>query len=141
MSQENVEPAAWIETMGRAIEAWNSEDLEAFLATWHPECEWRPAFPRSLEGVGIVYRGHEGIARAWQGVRGVWAEYRLDPEDAQIVGQQVVATGRVHARGIASGLALDSGWSALVGFRDGLAVRAWDWLDRDEALKNAGLPE
>jgi ketosteroid isomerase-like protein len=67
MSEENVPES--VETMKRAIEAWNREDLDAFLTTWHPECEWRPAFPRSLEGVGVVHRGHEGIARAWHGVR------------------------------------------------------------------------
>lgn len=138
MSQENTE---LLETLGRAIEAWNREDLVAFLATWHPECEWRPAFPRSLEGVGLVYRGHEGIARAWHGVRGVWKEYRLDPEDAQFAGDQLIAVGQVSARGIASGLELNSGWSALSSFRDGLAVKAWDWLDRDEAFRAAGLRE
>ncbi len=141
MSQENVETSVWIQTMRRAIEAWNREDLDAFLETWHPECEWRPAFPRSLEKVGAVYRGREGIAQAWHGVRGVWAEYRLDPEDAQIVGRQLVAVGRVYARGIASGLELDSGWSALASFRDGLAISAWDWLNRDEAFRAAGLSE
>jgi ketosteroid isomerase-like protein len=141
MSQENVETSVWIQTMRRAIGAWNREDLDAFLETWHPECEWRPAFPRSLEKVGGVYRGRDGIAQAWHGVRGVWAEYRLDPEDAQVVGRQLVAVGRVYARGIASGLELDSGWSALASFRDGLAISAWDWLDRDEAFRAAGLSE
>ena len=141
MSPESVEVSEWIATVQRGIEAWNREDLDAFLATWHRECEWRPAFPRSLEGVGVVYRGREGIARAWNGVRGVWQEYRLDPEDAQLVGAQIVAVGQVTARGIASGLELDSGWSALASFRDGLAIKAWDWLDRDEAFKAAGLSE
>ncbi len=142
MSRENVEgveAARWIETTQVAIDAWNREDLDAFLATWHPECEWRPAFPRSLEGVGTIYRGHEGIARAWRGVRAVWAEYRLDPEEARVVGNKLVAVGRVYARGRESGLKLDSGWSALAGFRDGLAITAWDWLDRDEALRAEGL--
>src|SRR4051794_26833490 len=69
MSRDD-EVGRWIENMQRAIAAWNREDLDEFLATWHPECEWRPAFPRSLEGVGVVYQGREGIARAWQGVRG-----------------------------------------------------------------------
>jgi ketosteroid isomerase-like protein len=141
MSEENVGLPESIETMQRAIEAWNRVDLDAFLATWHPECEWRPAFPRSLEGVGVVYRGREGIARAWHGVRGVWKEYRLEPEDARPVGDQLVAVGRVIARGIASDLELNSGWSALASFRDGLALRAWDWLDREEAFRAAGLSE
>jgi ketosteroid isomerase-like protein len=140
-SLENVEVPVWIETARRGIDAWNREDLDAFLATWHPDCEWRPAFPRSLEGVGTVYRGREGIARAWHGVRAVWKEYRLEPEDAKVVGERLVVVGRVIARGRESGLELDSGWSALVGYRDELAISAWDWLDRDEAVKAAGLRE
>jgi ketosteroid isomerase-like protein len=141
MSLENVEGAQWIGNMRRAIDAWNREDLDAFLETWHPDCEWRPAFPRSLEGVGTIYRGRDGIARAWRGVRAVWEEYRLSPEDARVVGDKLVAVGRVSARGKESGVELDSGWSALATFRDGLAITAWDWLDRDEALTAAGLRE
>jgi ketosteroid isomerase-like protein len=141
MSQENVEAVAWIENMRRAIDAWNGEDLDAFLETWHRDCEWRPAFPRSLEGVGTIYRGREGIARAWRGVRAVWEEYLLHPEDAQVVGDKLVVVGRVSARGRESGVKLDSGWSALATLRDGLAISAWDWLDRDEAFRAAGLRE
>ena len=141
MSRENVEMQAEIETARRAIDAWNQEDLAAFLETWHPECEWRPAFPRSLEGVGTVYRGREGVERAWHGVRAVWEEYRLDPEDARSVGGRLVVVGRVSARGKESGLSLDSGWSALASFRDALALSAWDWLDRHAALEAVGLRE
>jgi ketosteroid isomerase-like protein len=141
MSEDNVEAGRWIENMRRAIAAWNREDIDAFLETWHPECEWRPAFPRSLEGVGKVYRGHEGIVQAWRGVRAVWDEYRLEPEDAEVVGDRLVAIGQVSARGKESGVELDSGWSALATFRDGLAVSAWDWLDRDEAARAARKPQ
>jgi len=141
MSQENVGSPAWIETARRAIDAWNRGDLDAFLGEWHPDCEWRPAFPRSLEGVGTVYRGREGIARAWRGVRAVWEEYRLVPEDTQVVGERLVVIGRVFARGKESGLQLDSGWSGLASFRENLTASAWDWLDRDEALRAAGLSE
>ena len=98
MSQEKPETSGWIETLARAIGAWNRQDLDAFLETWHPDCEWRPAFPRSLEGVGTTYRGRDGIARAWHGVLAVWDEYLLDPEDARVVGDRLVAVGHVRAR-------------------------------------------
>ena len=141
MSSGSGSAGEWMTTVQAGIEAWNRKDLTAFLAMWHPDCEWRPAFPRSLEGVGVVYRGSDDIVRAWNGVRAVWEEYRLEPEDARVVDDQLVVTGRIFARGKESGLELESGWSALVGFRDGLAVSAWDWLDRDEAPKAAGLSE
>jgi hypothetical protein len=60
-------------------------------------------------------------------VRAVWDEYRLEPEDARVVGDRL--------------LDLDSGWSALITIRDGLAFSAFDWLDRDAAVEAAGLPE
>jgi ketosteroid isomerase-like protein len=141
MSDREVGSEDWVETARRAIEAWNRVDLDAFLETWHPECEWRPAFPRSLEGVGIVYRGRDGIARAWHGVRAVWAVYLLDPEDAQLVGGKLVVVGQVSGRGRQSGLELESGWSALAGYRDGLLISAWDWLDRDAAFEAVGVRE
>jgi ketosteroid isomerase-like protein len=142
MSRENVEGPVWIDTARRAIAAWNDENLNAFLETWHPDCEWRPAFPRSLEGVGTVYRGRDGIARAWHGVRAIWDDYRLEIERAQVLdGDRLVSIGHVSARGKQSGLSLDSGWSALSAYRDGLTFSAWDWLDRDEAREAVGLGE
>ena len=91
----DVQAKGRIELARQAIEAWNRVDLDAFLETWHPECEWRPAFPRSTEGVGTVYQGRDGIARAWRGVRDVWEEYRLDPEEADLLGDKLVVVGHV----------------------------------------------
>jgi hypothetical protein len=54
-----------------------------------------------------------------------------------MVGDGLVVVGRVIARGKASGLQLDSGWSAYSTYREGLCIKSWDWLDRDEAWKAA----
>jgi len=45
-----------------------------------------------------------------------------------------------HA-GRKAGLDLDSGWSAVVSFRDGLILTAFDWVDRGPALEAVGLRE
>ena len=50
----------------RAIEAWNTGDLDGFLESWHAAAEWRPAFPKGTEGTGSVFRGPEGVAEAWR---------------------------------------------------------------------------
>jgi hypothetical protein len=39
MSRENVE------TVQRAVEAWNADDLDAFLAELAADVEWQPAIP------------------------------------------------------------------------------------------------
>jgi ketosteroid isomerase-like protein len=112
------------ETAERAINAWNRCDLDAFLREWHVECEWRPAFPKGTQGTGSVFHGHAALAQAWQGVR-----------DALLV------LGSIYARGTRSEVALESPWSAVVRFRDGKLVSAWDWLDHAPALKAVGLEE
>jgi ketosteroid isomerase-like protein len=135
MSQENVE------TVTRAIEAWNRRDLSGFLEGWHPEAEWRPAFPKGIEGTGSIFSGLEGVERAWQNVREAWTEYRLDVQEARWSDESLVVLGRIHVRGAISAVEIDSDWSAVVRFRDGKVLSAWDWLDHDSALEAAGLSE
>jgi ketosteroid isomerase-like protein len=67
-----------VETAVNAIDAWNRGDLPGFLDAWHAEAEWRPAIPQGTEGDGSLVHGHEEISRAWNNVRSVWAEYRLE---------------------------------------------------------------
>ena len=64
MSQENVE------TVRRALAAWNADNLDAFLAELDPEVEWHPSIEPALEGRETVYRGHDGARRAWDEYRG-----------------------------------------------------------------------
>ena len=135
MSEENVENARL------AIEAWNRQDLPAFLETWDHEAEWRPAFPAGTEGSGAVFRGREEIALAWHGVREAWSEYQVSADEARMVGDALLVLGRIHARGAHSDVEIDAKWSAVVRFRGGKAISAWDWLDHDRALKAVGLEE
>jgi hypothetical protein len=98
MSQEKPETSGWIETLARAIVAWNRQDLDAFLETWHPDCEWRPAFPRSLEAwappTAAAMASHvPGTACEPFGMSTSWI-----PEDARVVGDRLVAVGHVRAR-------------------------------------------
>jgi hypothetical protein len=50
MSQENVK------TVQRAVEAWNADDLDAFLAVLDADVEWHPAIQPGLEGKATTYR-------------------------------------------------------------------------------------
>jgi ketosteroid isomerase-like protein len=133
MSQEN------IATAQRAIDTWNRLDLDGFVATWHPDAEWRPAFPKGTEGAGGVSRGHEGIREAWFHVRAAWAEYRVEAATVRMVGEDLLVLGRIYARGKTSGIEIDSEWSAVIRFQDGLIVSARDWLDHQTALEAVGV--
>jgi ketosteroid isomerase-like protein len=135
MSDQNIQNAL------RAIEAWNRQDLPTFLEAWDDDAEWRPAFPEGTEGSGGVFRGHGEIARAWRNVREAWTEYGVKAEDARMVGESLLVLGRIHARGAKSGVEIDSEWSAVLQFRGGRVISAWDWLDHAHALKAVGLQE
>jgi ketosteroid isomerase-like protein len=135
MSQESVETAT------HAIAAWNALDLEAFMKVWHPEAEWRPAFPKGTEGTGSVFTGHAGIGEAWHNVRTAWSVYQVKPQEVRIVGDALLVLGGIHACGKASGIEIDSKWSAVLRYRDGLIISAWDWLDHRSALAAVGLSE
>ena len=102
MSQANVE------LVTRTIEAWNQQDLSGFLDGWHPEAEWRPAFPAGTEGTITVFRGLDGVERAWQDVRAALTEHRLDFQEARWSGEDLVVLGRIHVRGAISGARIDS---------------------------------
>jgi ketosteroid isomerase-like protein len=124
-----------------AIEAWNREDLRAFLDTLDGEAQWRPAFPKGTEGTGGVFSGHEEIEQAWHHVRDAWSIYRVDADEARNVGGQLLALGRIHAIGAKSGVEIHSEWSAAVEVRAGRIVRAWDWLEHAPALQAVELAE
>jgi len=128
-----------MDTAREAIAAWNRRDLPAFLDAWHVDCEWRPAFPKGTEGSGTVFHGHDAITRAWHGVREAWEKYQLDVEDARMVGDDLLVLGHIYLRGLESQVELDSPWSAVVRFREGKLISAWDWLDHAPALAAVGL--
>jgi uncharacterized protein YndB with AHSA1/START domain len=62
----------------------------------------------------------------------------VEADDARIVGESLLVLGRIHTRGARSGLEIDSDWSAVVQFKDGKAISAWDWLDHAPALEAVG---
>ena len=75
--------------------------------------------PEGTEGRGGVFRGREEIAQAWHNVREAWAEYRVEAEDARMVGETLLVLGRIYARGAKSGVVIDSEWSLVGRFKDG----------------------
>lgn len=74
-------------------------------------------------------------------MRVAWTVYRLDVDEARAVGDELLVLGHIFARGAISEVELESPWGAVVRFRDGKIVSAWDWLSREEALKAVGLRE
>ena len=134
MSQENVE------TLRRALEAFNRGDIDAALEALDVEVEWYPAVQPML-GESAVYRGHQGARDLFRELYEVYLEFQIEDAEFQDLADRVVVTCRVRARGRQSGAESDSPFGYLFEFRNGAVVRVRAFLDPKEALAAAGLPE
>src|SRR4029453_17644639 len=121
MSQENVE------TFKRAIDAYNSRDIEAMVEEVDPEVEWRPAW-----GEAAVYRGHEGVRKLFRELDDVLDELHLEYSETRDLGDRVVAIGRVRMRGRGSGAETESPLATVVDLKNGKAIRVRTYLNPRE---------
>ena len=136
MSDENVE------TVRRAIEAWNADDLNAFLAELDPDLEWHPSIERSFEGAATIYRGHDGARKAWREYRGeAWARLTSRPQEFRDLGESVLMLGHIDVTARTTGIEFTQEIAELFEFRGGRIARARDFLTHAEALEAAGLKE
>jgi ketosteroid isomerase-like protein len=135
MSEENVNAHE------RALEAINRRDVDAFLAEMDTEVEFHAVLQALLGGEGTVYRGHGGV-RAWfRDMNEAFAEFHVDYSEIRDLGDRILASGRVRARGRESGAGIDAPIGALIEFRDGKVSKVLTYFDPTEALEAAGLPE
>jgi ketosteroid isomerase-like protein len=135
MSQENAE------TFKRAVDAFDRQDFEAMLEELDAAVEWYDAVPMMLGGKATVYRGHEGVRDLWRDLDDVFEERRVEFADVREVGDRVLATGRLYARGKGSGAEAESPYCVVCGFEKGKVIRVRTYLDPKEALEAAGLSE
>jgi ketosteroid isomerase-like protein len=136
MSQENMEIAR------RCFDAWNRDDLDAFLAEIDPAVVWHTAIEGSAEGDDMVYRGHNGVRQVWKDYRGdVFSRIELWDTELIDLGASVLRLGRLRVTGRASGVEIESEFAQHVLMRDGLIVSSRDYLSHAEALEAAGLSE
>jgi ketosteroid isomerase-like protein len=136
MSRENVE------TLQRAREAWDADDLNAFLAELDLEAEWHTALEQALEGRASTYRGHDGMRKAWSEYRGeAWGGFTSQIQEIRDLGESVLILGHLDLTGRTSGIEFNQEFGQLVTFRDGKILRSEDFLSHAEALEAVGLTE
>ena len=87
--------------------------------------------------VGEVYRGHEGMARAW--TRWVEGSERLLVELEQIVevGDRIVSIHRIQSKARHTGIEFDARLAYLWTFRDGRIIHFRSYLDPQQAIEAA----
>jgi ketosteroid isomerase-like protein len=125
-----------LQTVRRAYEAFNRRDVDALLATLHPEMEWHPLLG---ELGGGVYRGHEGVRRLVSEVYETWESFRIEVEDVIDAGELIFALSRSRGRGRASGVEADVRLVTVWEMRDGRPFRARSYATLEDALAAAGL--
>jgi ketosteroid isomerase-like protein len=135
MSQENVE------AFRRAVDAYNRRDIDGFLEIFDPLAETHPLTLAMFGQETTTYRGHEGIREFIRDVDEVLPEMQVEPLEIRDLGERIVASGRLHACGRASGAEIESPISWVVDFTNGRVIRMRDYLDFTEALEAAGLRE
>jgi ketosteroid isomerase-like protein len=135
MSEKN------LETFQRATEAWDADNLDAWLAELDPEAEWHAAIEQAFTGRRTTYRGHDGLRKAWDEFRNeAWGGFRVLVQEIRDLGESVLVLGRlVTAR--TAGIEAGQEFGQLVTFRDGKILRSEDFLSHAEALEAAGLRE
>jgi hypothetical protein len=98
MAQENVE------IVRAAIDAWNRDDFDAWISAWDEQAEF---YPLHAQMEGHAYHGHDGLRRFVAEVAAEWEHVRFELDEIRGAGEQVVALGRLRARGRASGVERD----------------------------------
>jgi ketosteroid isomerase-like protein len=130
MSQENVE------IVRRSFEAWNEGDVRAIRRCYTDDV----VLETPITEFGRTFEGDDPLGRWIAEQRETWAETHWDVERI-FEGGVVVSFYRSISTGRASGIEVVRNLTAVSHIRDGLIARERVFLDRDEALKAAGLSE
>ena len=134
MSQENVENVRLLGT------AFRTRDWATAADVLHPEIEM-DVTRSPIVGHAHIYRGLDEVARFWAEWLEAWGGVDLEDPELIDAGDQVLSwTTHQIMRGRGSGIEVEMpefGW--LTGFHDGKVVWATLYLDKNEALKAAGL--
>jgi len=130
MSQENVE------LFRSGVDAFNRGDVDAWLATMHPDVTFEP-IRAPIEG---AYRGHAGVRRFFADNREIFESFHLNYTDVRDLGDdRLLVMGTLHLRARGSGIETDVPTAAITVGRNGLLIHWKDYGDPEKALEAAGL--
>ena len=121
-----------------ALDAWNRGDYDAWLALWDADAEF---YPLRAQLEGRAYRGHDGLRRFVAEVREEWDKQPLFELSLRDAGEHVLGTGRISARGRASGADLDVPLGMVATVQRDRIVSARFFSDPADATAAAGLEE
>ena len=78
-------------------DAWNRDDLDAYLETLHPDVKLHTS--GAWPDFDSVYSGHEGIAEFWRRMREAWEMFDIDVEHIDEEGDCFTTAIRFRGKG------------------------------------------
>jgi uncharacterized protein (TIGR02246 family) len=122
-------------TLVRRLQAaWNRGDLDAVMASHHPDAVY--VMVGGLESlVGREFHGRDAIRAFFEDFQASFGELQIDVEQAIAAGERILLIINQHNRGAAGGADTFNRWGLLLFFSEGLIVRAENYYDANEALQ------
>jgi len=124
-----------VEIVRALFDAFARRDLARVEQLISEEMEFH-AVTAEVAGREGPYRGHAGMELYFSDVEQAWEEIKLTPTDFEEIGDVILVTGRVWARG--SGRVVDSSTGWLFKVREGQLVWARVFESATEAAAAAG---
>jgi ketosteroid isomerase-like protein len=128
-----------VELHRRSVDAFNTRDVEKFIAYCDPQIELHSTV--TVPG-GPVYDGHDGVRRWHRDLEDAWRdELRVEPEAYFDLGKHTITFHVLHGRGRQSGADVAMPAAHLCRWRDGLIVYFKGYAHREDALSDLGVAE
>ena len=127
-----------LDTVLAGHDAFNLNDLSAVMDLMTPDVEWGAtgAFP----GLERRYDGPEALQQWADDVRAEWSEFEVSLDEVLHEGEDlVVIVERLRGRGRGSGAEVEMRVFAAYWVEDGRIRRRASFMEREEALRAAGL--
>lgn len=119
------------ELMLAGYEAWNRDDIDAYLETLHPDV--------TLHASGVwpdfdpVYSGREGIAEFWRQMHEAWEVFDIHVEQIDEEGDCFTTAVRFSGKGVDSGVEVEMRFAHGLRIRDGLIAEIFSRRTVEEA--------
>jgi ketosteroid isomerase-like protein len=131
MSEANVELAR------RGYARWSAGDVDGMIEMITPDFEFVPAIAGTVEG-GTV-KGPDEARRFFTGLNETWETFQIEADEFRDLGDRVLSSGRLIAKGRGSEVELDHPFYSVVWIRDGRFARMQSFLEQDAAEAAAGV--
>jgi ketosteroid isomerase-like protein len=119
------------ELLIEGYDAWNRDDLDAYLDLLHPEVHISTAgmFP----DLALEYSGRQQAAKFWRQMHEPWERFRIEVEHVEDDGPWAIASIRFTGCGVDSGVEVEMRFGMAMRAQDGLGIQFLNRRTFDEA--------